>query len=141
MLKYVNCNNFRMTSYKKTFKNLLIFEKTFNFFDISMLPSVDASTCILLPWSRRIMLISMFVLKILNGNIPSDFLISSIRINVPFNYSRYYQLLYTDFYRTNYSMGEPLSKICVDFNSVYCNVDFGMSLEVIKSRIILFLNN
>ena len=90
--------------------------------------------------SRRIMLNTMMVLKILNGNIPSDFLISSIRINVPVRSSRHYQLLYVDFHRTNYSMGDSLSKMCIDFNSVYSNVDFCLSVEQIKSNIIVFLN-
>ena len=90
--------------------------------------------------SRRIMLNTMIVIKILSGNIPSDFLISSIRINVPFRSSRYYQPLYVDFHRTNYSMGDPLSKMCIDFNSVYSKVDFCMNIDLIKSNIIIFLN-
>lgn len=60
------------------------------------------------------------------------FLISTIIINVYCKSRRYYKLLYTDFHCTNYSMGETFNKMFVGFNSGNSNVDFYMSLEVIK---------
>ena len=49
---------------------------------------------------RRVMLNTVMVLKVLNGDVSSDYIISKIKINVPFRPTRYYQFLHIDFQRT-----------------------------------------
>lgn len=90
--------------------------------------------------SRRTMLNSMFVLKIINGDVDSDFLIGKLYFNVPSYNTRRYRLLYVDFYRTGYGCAHPIRRMSDDFNSLYEFVDFSSSFVNIKSKIITYLN-
>lgn len=91
--------------------------------------------------SRRVMLNTLFVLKIINGDVDSEFLIGKLSFNVPFYSTRRYSLLYTDFHRTNYGCSDPMYIICTDFNSLFEFVDFCGNYATIKSRIITHLNS
>ena len=86
------------------------------------------------------MLNTVMVLKVLNGDVSSDYIISKIKINVPFRPTRYYQFLHIDFQRTRYASVEPIRRMCIDFNSLYHIIDFGVGIDTIKSRIISYLD-
>lgn len=90
--------------------------------------------------SRRTMLNSMTIYKILRGEIRSEYLIGRVLINVPLRPSRNYKPLYISFQRQNYAFSEPLRRMCSDFNCVYQFIDFSLSADIIKSYIINYLN-
>lgn len=90
--------------------------------------------------SRRTMMNTMMVYKIIRGVVPSDYLISRISINVPFRPSRHYQFLHLDFQRYNYACGDPIRRMCADFNSLFQLIDFSLGFDALKSIIIFHLN-
>ena len=49
---------------------------------------------------KRAMLNTVIVFKVLNGDVSSDYIISRIKINVPFRPTRCYKFLHIDFQRT-----------------------------------------
>lgn len=115
-----------------------------------VLPSYDSRLGLIkLPslLSRRKMLNTMMVYRIIRGVVPSEFLVSRISINVPrvdrryeFRVHRRYELLHLSFQRYNYACGEPIRRMCADFNSLYDLIDFSLSFDALKSIIVSYLN-
>lgn len=91
--------------------------------------------------SRRTMLNVTFVLNLIKGNVTSQFLLSNICFNVPTRPTRNFLPLAIQVYRANYANWDPLIRIFSDFNKYYKFVDYTQSLNSVKIKIILFLNN
>lgn len=91
--------------------------------------------------SRRTMLNVMFVLNLINGNICSDFLVGNLSFHIPQRPTRYYFPLAIEAFRTNYANSDPFIRCCRAFNNLYCYVDFSCNNNVIKRKILYFLNN
>lgn len=91
--------------------------------------------------SRRTMLNVTFVLNLIKGNVSSQFLLSNICFNVPSRPTRNFLPLSIQVYRANYANWDPLIRIFSDFNKYYKFVDYSQSLNSVKIKIILFLNN
>lgn len=90
--------------------------------------------------SRRHMLNATFLLKLLNGSLKSELLLSKININVPIRSLRHYNLLSIKYYCTNYANFDPFRRICDQFNLLYPFIDFNKSLHLVKNDIIFHLN-
>ena len=90
--------------------------------------------------SRRKMLNSITIFKIINGDVRSDFLLARIAINIPSRPSRNFNLLYLSFRRSNYASFDPLRRMCSDFNDLYEFIDFSGVATSMKSNIIAYLN-
>lgn len=90
--------------------------------------------------SRRTMLNVSFVLNLINGDICSSYLLSNILLNVPNRPSRHYELLFIKYFTSNYANADPFRRMCCQFNKFYNIIDFSLSPNVIKSKIIILLN-
>ena len=90
--------------------------------------------------SRRTMLNTMFVLKTLNGEVDSEFIVGKLYLHIPFYNTRHYKLIYVEFFRTGYGCANPIRRMSCDFNSLYEFIDFSKSISIIKSNIIAYLN-
>lgn len=111
--------------------------------NINLPPYICRLALIKLPTlaSRRTMLNSITIYKILMSDIRSEFLLSRVLINVPIRPSRYFKPLFIPFQRSNYAMSEPLQRMCSDFNHLYQFIDFSSSSTTIKSYIMNYLNS
>ena len=81
------------------------------------------------------------ILKVLTGNINSEFMLSRIGLYVPARSFRHYQLLYIEFQRSNYACAEPIRRMCMDFNNLYNIIDIDVEIEIVRNRIISYLND
>lgn len=90
--------------------------------------------------SRRQMLNVIFLLKLMNGSLYSEFLLSKININIPFRASRYYSFLNINYYQSNYANFDPFRRICDQFNMLFPSIDFNKSLDVVRRELIIYLN-
>ena len=77
----------------------------------------------------------------LNANICCEFLLRSIKCNLPSRNFRCCNLIYTQFCRINYAVADPLTRICRQFNYLSDFVDFSLNSCVIKRNIIVFRNS
>lgn len=91
--------------------------------------------------SRRTMLNVSFILKLINGDICSSFLLHNISFRVPHRPSRHFELLSINFFRSNYANADPFRRMCSQFNKFYKIIDFSLNANVIKRKIIVLLNN
>lgn len=91
--------------------------------------------------SRRKMLNSCTIFKIINGDVRSTFLLARIAINVPLRPSRNFSPIYLSFQRSNYASFDPLRRMCSDFNDLYEFIDFSRVLPSMKSNMIAYLNS
>ena len=78
------------------------------------------------------MLIAVFLLKLINDVINSQFLSEKLYINVPVRPTRYYNFINIKYYTTNYTNFDSFRKIFNDFNNLYLHIDFNKNLESIK---------
>ena len=90
--------------------------------------------------SRRHMLNSIFILKLLKSEVNCPNLLRCININVPFRASRYYNFLSVKQFNTNYLSNQPICNLCKSFNDLYQLIDFNQPLYLLKRDIINFLN-
>lgn len=91
--------------------------------------------------SRRKMLNALFLLKLINGSVNSQFLLGKVNLNVPVRLSRHYSILNIKYYTTNFAQFDPFRRVCDDFNKLYKYIDFNKNLKIIKSDIISYLNS
>ena len=90
--------------------------------------------------SRRTMLNISFLINLINGHISSSFLLDNISLNVPQRLTRFYSPLAIPFYRPKYADADPFRRVCSDFNDLYNLIDFSLQANIVKRKIILFLN-
>ena len=88
---------------------------------------------------RRTLLNIYFMISLIN-NICCEFLLRSVKFDIPCLNFRCYNLLYTQFCRTNYPVADLLTRICRQFNYLPNFIDFSLNSCVIKRNIIVFLN-
>ena len=83
------------------------------------------------------MLIVIFMLKILNGDILVPHVLSNLNINVPvFNLRNYNLLLSNSRIRSNYLLFEPLNNMIIIFKKNYDCIDFNLSYNTIKKKLL-----
>lgn len=110
---------------------------------VTDLPSYTTRlACIKLPTleSRRKMMNVTFIVKLINGDVISEFLINNLFFNVPQRSTRFFIPLHIPFFRQNYADADPLIRMSSDFNNFYNYIDFSVNVNVIKRKIILSLN-
>jgi hypothetical protein len=90
--------------------------------------------------NRRIMLNSIFILKLLYGSTVSAPLLSNIYLNVPRCVARRHNFLHLSFCRSSYAQQEPLRSACSDFNLISPSVNLMDSIYVSKQNILNFLS-
>lgn len=91
---------------------------------------------------RRSMLSVCFMVKLINGEINSSYLISSLKFNVPFRASRQYVPFYLPAFKHNYESFNPVFSLCNTFNEFHTLFSLSDSFLVIKRAIIyLKINN
>lgn len=73
----------------------------------------------------------MTFLKVLRGEIASNFPILSLQLNVPFRPSSQSHHQHIDFQRSNYVLDEPIQRMIQDFNTLR----HLMNVNVTKSSI------
>ena len=78
------------------------------------------------------MLNAVFLLKVVNGIINTQFLLEKLYIRVPVHPTRYYNFINIKYYTTNYANFDPFLTICSDFNNLYLPIDFNKNLESFK---------
>ena len=91
--------------------------------------------------SRRMVSKIAFFMDILHGKINSQFLLSNISITVPNRMLRSYHPLFIPFQRSNYANFDPFIRICTEVNSLYSFIDFSEPTDVVKARLLCFLNS
>lgn len=111
--------------------------------DINLPSYIDRLKLIKLPTlsSRRTMLNVTFMINIINGEVCSEFLVNNVTFNVPQRFSRHFKPLYVKHVSTNYAQADPLRRLFCEFNNLYEIIDFSLSTNVIKHKIISLLNN
>lgn len=138
---YYNIHSDRIESVQKQFL-LFILRNTYpNFLN---LPSYESRLQqIKLPTlkSRRKVLNVIFLIKIMNGDIGSEFLVNEISFNIPQRSLRNFHPLALQYYRQNYANADPFRRICNNFNELYNVIDMSCNVNVIKRNLILYLNN
>lgn len=90
--------------------------------------------------SRRKMLNVTFLVKLLNGDICSEFLLNNLSFNIPQRSTRNSNLLYVPFFRQNYADADPFIRMSNNFNELCNFIDFSVNVNILKRNIILFLN-
>lgn len=91
--------------------------------------------------SRRTMLCVSFMMGLINGNTDAEYLLNKLFLNVPVRPTRNFQFFYTNFHRSNYANNDPFRRLCVTFNKLYHLIELCESNDVLKRKIILYLNN
>lgn len=91
--------------------------------------------------SRRTMLSIAFLLGLIRGDVDSEYLLSKINFNVPTRLSRNFQLLNLKYHRSVYANNDSFRQICLNFNNLYHLIDLSESSDVLKRKIILYLNH
>lgn len=85
---------------------------------------------------RRLMLRAIFLIRLLRGQIDSQFLISEIKFNVPSRITRNYIPLNLSLARSNYELSNPLRSLCEIYNNLYNNLSLSEPLHAIKISIL-----
>ena len=80
------------------------------------------------------------LMKLINGKIESEYLISKLYINIPQRPTRYYNFLMLKYFSVNYANFDPFRRICNEFNKLYNLIDFNLNINYVKRNIILYLN-
>jgi len=75
---------------------------------------------------------TIFMAKLIKGEIDAPRLLSKVNIHVPRSSPRSSSLLYVDRHNTNYAANEPISAMARSFNSFYAGVDFHTSMSTIS---------
>jgi len=86
--------------------------------------------------SRRKMLNSVFIHKLLTSDISSPFLLSLLHFSIPTRSTRSKTALYIPFCRTNYILHSKFFKAIRDFNDLSSSLDFHKSLYLLKRDIL-----
>lgn len=108
------------------------------------LPSyVDRLRLIKLPTlkSRRVMLSVSFLIGIIRGDVNSEYLLGKINFNIPTRPTRNFLPIKLNYYNSVFANNDPFRRICENFNKLNTIIDISESNNVIKSKIILYLNN
>lgn len=86
---------------------------------------------------RRIIQNVIFVFKIFCNEIDANFILENIKLNVKNRPDRNsnYKLLYERRCQNNYSVNEPITALCIDFNLFYKYVDFNLSPINVKKKL------
>lgn len=82
--------------------------------------------------NRRIMLSITFMVKLINGDIDSRFLLSQINFTIPNRFTRNYKPLKLSFCRANYEIFNPLRSICKNYNDFFNTFSISDSIYIIK---------
>lgn len=85
---------------------------------------------------RRQMLRCIFIIKLLRGQIQSEFLLSEINFNVPSRSTRNYLPLKLTIAKSNYELCNPLRSLCDEYNKLYNIMSLSEPLHVIKKSIL-----
>lgn len=83
-------------------------------------------------WKRRLMLGVTFIVKLINGEIDSRFLLGNIDFKVPVRTTRNYIPISTSFCRYNYEEFNPFRCLCVQYNELYHLFSMSDPLHKIK---------
>jgi hypothetical protein len=74
--------------------------------------------------SRRVMLSTNFILKLLTGVVRSELLLDLVNVCIPIRPSRNYKLIKIDKFNANYLNANPFLVACKNFNDLYFLLDF-----------------
>lgn len=88
--------------------------------------------------NRRILLDMSFLHDIINSNIDSPDLVSSLGINIPRKRTRHtsMRLLHTPLRRTNYGLSETLTRLAHTYNTHFSHIDlFNLSKPAFKKHV------
>ena len=93
---------------------------------------------------RRSIAQTIFILKVINGEISSSYIMNKLNIRVPSHMTRITQFFNSPVCRTNYMQYEPINYMLSTFNQLYCIkvtnsdiyiIDFDVKTDTIKHRI------
>lgn len=85
---------------------------------------------------RRYMLKSIFIIKLLNGEVDSIFLLSRIHLNIPSRFTRNFRPLQLSITRPNYDFYNPFRALCSLYNDLSKYLPFFEPLYKVKKYII-----
>lgn len=85
---------------------------------------------------RRYMLRSIFIIKLINGQVDSTFLLSKIRFNIPSRATRNFRPLKLSISRSNYDYYNPVRTLCLLYNDLFIHLPFFEPLNKVKKYII-----
>ena len=86
------------------------------------------------------MLSDVFMIKLINGDIDSPFLLSRINFHIPSRNLRMFAPIKMNNYRRNFLNNNPFMLMCKHFNDLSSKVDYSLSYFVVKKEIIIYLN-
>lgn len=89
---------------------------------------------------RRYMLKSMFIIKLLNGQIDSIFLLNRLNLNIPSRFTRNFRPLKLTITRSNYDFYNPFRALCSLYNDLSVYLPFLEPLHKVKKYIIYELS-
>lgn len=90
--------------------------------------------------SRRIMLNVTFLHKLITGEINSEMLLRMINFNNPSRDLRHFRFLRLDTCNSNYAHFSPFRCMCNDYNSLHHLITPVDSCNLIKQKLIIYLN-
>lgn len=134
---YYSCHVNRIESVQKQFLLFALRNLAWNP-DINLPPYHHRLALINLPTleRRRTMLDICFMVKLINGEINSPYLISNLKFNVPFRVSRNFVPLNLPAIKFNYEELNPIFKLCKNFNKYYNLFSITDSIFSIKRSIL-----
>lgn len=137
---FYSCHVDRIESVQKQFLLFALRNLAWNP-DINLPPYLHRLALINLPTleRRRTMLDICFMVKLINGEVNSPYLISNLKFNVPFRASRNFVPFNLPATKFNYEELNPIFKLCKNFNSYYNLFSVTDSIVSIK-RLVLYDN-
>ena len=135
---YYESHIMHLESVQKQF--LLFALKSFNWNPILNLPSYNSRLKLLNipPLScRRTMLSVVFMIKLINGDIDSSFLLSRINFHIPSRNLRMFAPIKMNNYRSNFLNNNPFMLMCKHFNDLSTKVDYSSSYFIVKKEILI----
>lgn len=90
---------------------------------------------------RRYMLRSIFIIKLINGQVDSKFLLSKISFNIPSRVTRNFRPLHLSISRSNYDYYNPFRALCLLYNDLSIYLPFFEPLTKVKNYIIYEFTN
>jgi len=85
------------------------------------------------------MLGTVFICKLIRGDVESPDLISRLDFSVPSRFIRIYIPLIFNHCRSNYELHDPYRVLCSDYNRLYPIISNLGSLPLLKQSILTFL--
>lgn len=134
---FYSCHIKRIESVQKQFLLFALRNLAWNP-DINLPPYLHRLALINLPTleRRRTMLDICFMVKLINGEINSPYLISNLKFNVPFRVSRNFVPLNLPAIKCNYEELNPIFKLSKNFNKFYNSFSITDSIVSIKRSIL-----